>query len=136
MYKIKFEYRGIKYDMNFTGRVSVVEGNSGTGKTKFSQDLAMWYMRHKMYGKVVVFNYTNKFTRESAVGKGKILVIDNADIQLGKEEIEAINRNVENQYIIFGRSEMAGLRVAISDNYYITSKGKEITVEKIIKEDV
>jgi archaellum biogenesis ATPase FlaH len=132
-YGIKFEARGIVYDLNITGRVSVIEGDSGTGKTMFAGDLAMYAVYRNKFGKVAVYNYMNKFSEESATGKGKIIVIDNADIQLGKEEIKAINKDVGNQYIIFARGILAGLVVNLSDNYTMKYEGNRVTIEKVMR---
>jgi hypothetical protein len=134
-YGIRFDIRGVKYDLNLTGRVSVIEGNSGTGKTMFAYDIAMYMAYKKQIGKVTVYNYSNRFNCGQTGGKGRIIIIDNADIQLGSKEIEAINKDEGNQYIIFARGILGGLEVELSDNYEFEFDGEYIKAKKVIKED-
>jgi type II secretory pathway predicted ATPase ExeA len=68
-YSISFNIRGIKYDINLTGRVSVIGGDSGVGKTMFANDLASESLCRGEFGRVIVFNFTHRFRVGSVFGK-------------------------------------------------------------------
>jgi GTPase SAR1 family protein len=133
-YRIKFKAGSIIYDLEFKGRVSKIGGDSGAGKTFFSTRLAHYYASKNMVGKVTVFNYTNRYTKNSAGGKGRIMIIDNADVMLGSEEIKSINADKENQYIIFSRQTLKGLMCRIKDHYELITNGETVKIKTEIEE--
>jgi len=83
-----------------------VNGNSATGKTFFTTVLNTTIYANfvNAYKNIVIIRYdTPKFIDIIKSCKGNLIVIDNADVLLNNEIVEYINKDLENQYLIFTR---------------------------------
>jgi hypothetical protein len=134
-YHINFTANGIEYRLEFKGRVSKIGGYSGSGKTLFAENLAHYYASINKTEKIAVFDYSNRYRDGSGGGSGRIIVIDNADLIIGKEEIKAINEDKGNQYVLLSRLTMRGLKCRLSDHYEMYLEGKTVRIRASIKED-
>ena len=91
-------------DFNFTNNITILTGSSGTGKTaSFS------FIRECMAvnPEILCINYQDyqKDIRKLIEGeKGKLIVIDNADILLDDDIRKYISLDDKNQYLIIGRN--------------------------------
>ena len=103
-------------DMELKYNITFILGDSGTGKSamfSFIEELATEDKR------IRCFDYRSKNIRYSdsiKKSKGKVFVIDNADILLDDKLRKHIGQDVNNQYVIIGRNP-TGLRL-LSDNIY------------------
>lgn len=91
-------------DFAFTNNITILTGNSGTGKTaSFS------FIRESMAVNpdILCLNYLDyqKNIKEIvSQSKGKLIVIDNADILLDDDTRKYISLDDKNQYLIIGRN--------------------------------
>lgn len=91
-------------DFQFENNITILMGDSGTGKSA-----AFSFIKECMAinPKIVCLNYLDyqKDILEIIKNvKGKLIVIDNADILLGDETRKYISLDGENQYLIIGRN--------------------------------
>ena len=91
-------------DFQFKNNITILMGDSGTGKSA-----AFSFIKECMAinPKIVCLNYLDyqKDILETIKNvKGKLIVIDNADILLGDETRKYISLDGENQYLIIGRN--------------------------------
>ena len=104
MDELKTSHTGFRVELHLRYNVTFVVGDSGTGKSavySFIQELATEDKR------IRCFNYLDiKKAYKSAIkqSKGKLFVIDNADILLDDSMREYIARDSNNQYLIIGRN--------------------------------
>ena len=111
------------YEVDFTleANVTFIVGDSGTGKSavfSFLQELAAENKAIKCY------NYLDKKTSyKSAIKntKGKLIIIDNADILLDDDMRWHIATDGKNQYILIGRNP-TGLMLNQEDIMELSSK--------------
>jgi len=93
------------FDLELRGRITIIDGDSGKGKTflcNLLQDKII--LNTDEFKDIVVINYLTKDRLDSINRyKGKLIVIDNADVILDKEQVGFINSDRENQYIIMTR---------------------------------
>lgn len=90
-------------DFQFTNNITILIGNSGTGKTA---SYSFLLESRSEDDRIVCFNYTDiksdiKRIIESL--EGKLIVIDNADILLDQDTRKYITFDSKNQYLIIGR---------------------------------
>lgn len=90
-------------DFQFTNNITILIGNSGTGKTA---SYSFLLESRSEDDRIVCFNYTDiksdiKRIIESL--EGKLIVIDNADILLDQTTRKYITFDSKNQYLIIGR---------------------------------
>lgn len=101
---IKFEAHPFSYFLEFTDRITLVRGDSATGKTylyRMLEDLRMT----KEYQALKLFNYkTENFHEDLKECSNRFIVIDNADLLLHDEDRKFINFNFSNQYMLFARN--------------------------------
>ena len=109
---LKYNILGYSYNLKFAPRITLIGGNSGTGKTVLfkyfkaiedgsnnSNIIALNASRVKSLKKSGV-DIANLITKT----KNKLVVIDNADLILTESVTKAIFFNQDNQYILFGRT--------------------------------
>lgn len=103
-------------DFTFKNNITILSGDSGTGKTAVYS-----FIRECMAinPRIVCLNYLDyqKDIKEiiSRV-KGKLIVIDNADILLNDDTRKYISLDDNNQYLVIGRNP--GNLFATKDNLY------------------
>lgn len=118
----------LEYNMTF------ISGDSGTGKSALYSFMEEYAAENK---NVRCFNYLdlNKKTYKGSIkqSKGKLFVIDNADILLDDNMRNYIAFDSKNQYIIIGRNP-TGLQLAADEIYELKSDQTEnITKISIVK---
>lgn len=125
---ITFKADPFSYDLVFDDRITLVGGDSGTGKTVLYEMLEDLRLTDE-YKAVKLFNYKSDNLLESIKKcRDSFIVIDNADILIDDEIRRFINFEFSNQYMLFLRN-CDGLNVSDKsfkvlklDNYRITLK--------------
>ena len=101
---IKFEADPFSYFLDFYDRITLVRGDSATGKTYLYQMLEDLRMT-KEYQAIKLFNYkTEDFHENLKKCRDRFVVIDNADLLLDDEDRRFINFDCSNQYMLFARN--------------------------------
>lgn len=132
--QIEFNAAPFFYSLTFTSRITLVRGDSATGKTYLYQILEDVKLLPQ-YQDMKLFNYkSDDFHEELAKCRNKFIVIDNADILLTDDDKRFINFNKSNQYMLFMRN-CDGLNLTpdsftvLDDNaYHITLRRELATV--------
>jgi predicted ATPase len=100
---LKFQSYPFKYNLIFKSRITIVGGDSGTGKT-FLYNLLEVLKKNPEYKNIVTYNYKSDDIEDSIFKQhNKFIIVDNADIILTDKCKRFINENRDNQYMIFGR---------------------------------
>ena len=126
-------HTSFKIDFEFDNNITILMGESGTGKTASYSFIAD---EMALDDRIVCFNYRDnqKNIKEELLRlNGKFVVIDNIDIILDEEARKYISTDLNNQYLLIGRDPRN--LFATSDNYYelISEKEGELTVFRIKK---
>lgn len=101
---IEFRAEPFSYFLSFADRITLVRGDSATGKTYLYQMLEDLKMT-KEYQKIRLFNYKSEdFHCDLKKCKDKFVVIDNADLLLDDADRKFINFDSSNQYMLFARN--------------------------------
>ncbi len=101
---IKFEADPFSYFLEFSDRITLVRGDSATGKTYLYQMLEDLRMT-KEYQAIKLFNYkAEDFHENLKKCKDRFIVIDNAELLLNEEDRKFINFDFSNQYMLFARN--------------------------------
>ena len=130
--RIQTTHTSYEVDFILEANITFIVGDSGTGKSavfSFLQELAAENKRIKCY------NYLDKKAGYKAAiknTKGKLFIIDNADILLDDEIRWYIATDGKNQYILIGRNP-TGLMLNQEDIMELNSKtnnGKTVFILK------
>lgn len=124
---ITFQADPFSYDLVFEDRITLVGGDSGTGKTVLYEMLEDLRLTVK-YKAIKLYNYKSDNLLESIKQcKNNFIVIDNADILMNDEIRKFINFEFSNQYMLFLRncdglnvSDMSFKVLRIDDHNRIT----------------
>lgn len=124
---ITFQADPFSYDLVFEDRITLVGGDSGTGKTVLYEMLEDLRLTVK-YKAIELYNYKSDNLLESIKQcKNNFIVIDNADILMNDEIRKFINFEFSNQYMLFLRncdglnvSDMSFKVLRIDDHNRIT----------------
>lgn len=101
---IEFRAEPFSYFLSFADRITLVRGDSATGKTYLYQMLEDLKMT-KEYQKIRLFNYkSEEFHSDLKKCRDKFVVIDNADLLLDDADRKFINFDSSNQYMLFARN--------------------------------
>ncbi len=129
---IKFQSIPFLYDLKFVDRITLVRGDSATGKTYLYQMLEDLRLT-KEYQAIKLFNYKAEDFHESLRKCNEnFIVIDNADILLNDEDRRFINFNKNNQFLLFLRN-CNGLNLSAESFTVLNKQGNVISLEREIK---
>ena len=121
-----FKADPFSYDLEFDDRITLVGGDSGTGKTVLYEMLEDLRLTNE-YKAIKLFNYkSDNFSESIEQCRDSFIVVDNADNLMNDEVRSFINFEPSNQYMLFLRN-CDGLNVSDKsfkvlkfDNYRIT----------------
>lgn len=101
---ITFKADPFLYDLQFDDRITLVGGDSGTGKTVLYEMLEDVRLTDE-YSAIKLFNYkSDDFLETLKQCKDRFIVIDNADNLINDDVRKFINFEVSNQYMLFLRN--------------------------------
>lgn len=123
---IEFNAYPFSYRLEFETRITLVRGDSATGKTYLYQLLEDLKMTEE-YCKIKMFNYkSDNFHNELKECRNRFIVIDNADTILNDHDRKFINFEGSNQYLLFLRNcdglnlSPGSFTVLKEDNYRVS----------------
>ena len=126
---IIFKAAPFSYDLVFDDRITLVGGDSGTGKTVLYEMLEDLRLTDE-YKAIKLFNYKSDELLESMKQcRDRFIVIDNADILIDDEVRRFINFEFSNQYMLFLRN-CDGLNVSDKSFKVLKLDNKRITLEE------
>lgn len=110
-------------DLRLDQNITFISGDSGTGKSAMYSFISEMAAEDK---NIRCFNYLDQKTRYKdsiKKSKGKLFVIDNADILLDDDMRSYIALDSQNQYIIIGRNP-TGLLLNVDEIYELDSRSE------------
>ena len=126
---IEFKASPFSYRLEFESRITLVRGDSATGKTYLYQVMEDLKMTEE-YSSMKLFNYkSEEFHSELKKCRNKFIVVDNADIILDDEDRAFINFEKSNQYLLFLRN-CDGLNLSADSFMLLREQGYLVTLEK------
>ena len=126
---ITFKADPFSYDLMFDDRITLVGGDSGTGKTVLYEMLEDLRLTDQ-YKAIKLFNYKSDNLLETVKKcKDNFIVIDNADILINDEIRRFINFEFSNQYMLFLRN-CDGLNVSDKSFKVLKLEDNRITLEE------
>ena len=126
---IIFEAAPFLYDLEFDDRITLVGGDSGTGKTVLYEMLEDIRLTDE-YKSIKLFNYKSDNLIESIKQcRDSFIVVDNADILINDEVRRFINFEFSNQYMLFLRN-CDGLNVSDKSFKVLELADNKITLEE------
>ena len=115
--------------MEFDDRITLVGGDSGTGKTVLYEMLEDIRLTDK-YRAIRLFNYkTDNFLEAIKLCRDSFVVIDNADYLINDDVRRFINFELSNQYMLFLRN-CDGLNVSDKSFKVLRFDNSRITLEE------
>ena len=127
--KIAFQAYPFSYDLMFDDRITLVGGDSGTGKTVL-YDMLEDLKQTEEYNAIKLFNYKSEDVLEKLKQfRNNFVVIDNADILMDDEVRRFINFEFSNQYMLFLRN-CDGLNVSDKSFKVMKFESNMITLEE------
>ena len=127
--KIVFQADPFSYDLVFNDRITLVGGDSGTGKTVL-YDILEDLKQTEEYNAIKLFNYKSEDVLEKLKQcRNNFVVIDNADILMDDEVRRFINFEFSNQYMLFLRN-CDGLNVSDKSFKVMKVESNMITLEE------
>ena len=126
---ITFKADPFSYDMLFEDRITLVGGDSGTGKTVLYEILEDLRLTDE-YKAIKLFNYKSDNLLEAIKQcRDSFIVIDNADILINDDIRRFINFEFSNQYMLFLRN-CDGLNVSDKSFKVLQLDNNRITLEE------
>ena len=125
---VRFKADPFSYDLEFDDRITLVGGDSGTGKTVLYEMLEDIRLTDE-YRVIKLFNYkSDDFLEAIKQCRNSFIVIDNADILIDDEDRRFINFECSNQYMLFSRN-CDGLNVSDKSFKVLKFDENQITLE-------
>ena len=126
---IAFKADPFSYDLVFDDRITLVGGDSGSGKTVIYEILEDLRLTDE-YKAIKVFTYKSDHLFDSIIQcRDSFIVMDNADILMNDETRKFINFEFSNQYLLFSRN-CDGLNVSDKSFKVLKLDHNRITLEE------
>ncbi len=126
---ISFKADPFTYDLNFDDRITLVGGDSATGKTFLYEVLEDLRLTDE-YKAIKMFNYkTDNLLDVIRKCRSNFIVIDNADILINDDIRSFINFEFSNQYMLFLRN-CDGLNVSTKSFKVLKLDQNRVTLEE------
>ena len=126
---IRFNAAPFSYDLTFDDRITLVGGDSGTGKTVLYEILEDVRLTDE-YRAIKLFNYrSDNFSESIKQCRDSFIVVDNADNLINDEVRKFINFELSNQYMLFLRN-CDGLNVSDQSFKVLKFDNNKITLEE------
>ena len=126
---IAFQAAPFSYDLVFEDRITLVGGDSGTGKTVLYEMLEDLKLTNE-YHAIKLFNYKSENILENLEKcRNNFIVIDNADILIDDDIRRFINFEFSNQYMLFLRN-CDGLNVSDKSFKVLKLEDNKSTLEE------
>ena len=119
--QIHTKHTSFEIDLYLQYNITFVSGESGTGKSAlytFLEELATEDKRMRCFN---YLDYKKAYKKSIKQSKGKLFIIDNADILLDDQLRSYIALDEKNQYIIIGRNP-TGLLLTMDEIYELKSE--------------
>ena len=91
-------------DFTFTNNITILTGDSGTGKTASFSFIRECMAVNPNILCINYLDYQKNIKEIISQARGKLIVVDNADILLDDDTRKYISLDDENQYLIIGRN--------------------------------
>ena len=91
-------------DFSFTNNITILTGDSGTGKTASFSFIKECAAVNSSILFLYYLDYQRNIKEIISQAKGKLIVIDNADVLLDDDTRKYISLDDKNQYLIIGRN--------------------------------
>ena len=117
---VRAKHTSYVVDFTLDNNITFIQGDSGVGKSavySFLEELSA------EDGRIKCYNYLDKskgYKQAIRNAKGKLFVIDNADVLLDDRQRGQIALDEKNQYILFGRNP-TGLLLSLDEIYELQS---------------
>ena len=118
---IQTKHTSFEVDLQLKYNITFICGDSGTGKSavfSFLEELAVEDKRIRCFN---YLDHNSRYKTSIKQTKGKLFVIDNADILLDDNMRNYIAFDGKNQYIIIGRNP-SGLQLEMDEIFEIKSE--------------
>ncbi len=126
---ITFKADPFSYNLEFDDRITLVGGDSGTGKTVLYEMLEDLRLTDE-YKDIKLFNYkSDNFSESIEQCRDSFIVVDNADNLINDEVRRFINFEPSNQYMLFLRN-CDGLNVSDKSFKVLKFDNNMITLEE------
>lgn len=111
---LKFNFYGISWDLDLCDKITILDCNSGAGKTMMMDSLEELAVLPE-FSYIKVFNYkTVRLLSELNKCKDNLIFIDNGELLLTPEVNNAIFFDTTNQFVIAAR-DLKGLEISLYD---------------------
>ena len=128
---ITFKAAPFSYDLTFDDRITLVGGDSGTGKTVLYEMLEDIRLTDE-YKAIKLFNYkSDDFLEAIKQCRDSFIVVDNADCMINDDVRRFINFELSNQYMLFLRN-CDGLNVSDKSFKVLKFDNNRITLEEVV----
>jgi len=106
MRRYEFTDKGWDYDILLRNKITVIDGDSGNGKSVLARAMQSHFVFNKMKAELLDYNAyenTEKVTKTITSYADTLIIIDNADCILNGDIVDLINNDINNFYVVFGR---------------------------------
>ena len=119
---LETSHAGFDVDFVIDSNVTFITGNSGTGKSAAFSFLEELSAEDKRIRCINYIDHNREYRNQIKRSKGKLFVIDNADILLDDKLRQYIALDSQNQYIIIGRNPTGLMLEADEINELVSEK--------------
>ncbi len=138
---VKISDNRVKYNFELIRNITIVQGNSGTGKTTLFDMIAAYARLKDKSGVQIVCDKTCIALRPDSDwqhvlenAEDSIVFIDEESDYVGQQKFASVIKQTSNYYVIFTRENLHNLPYSVEEIYEIHTSGKYHTFRKMYKQ--
>ena len=127
----------LKYEMDIVRNITIIQGDSATGKTTFADMIREYVLNGSDTGITVSCDVQcrliegNTWKEQLALIHGSIVIIDEGNKFVASIEFADVVKNSDNYYVIITRESLQALPYSVTEIYGIHSSGKYNSLEPV-----
>lgn len=139
-YHIIVEDKKVKYEFDIIRNITIIKGDSATGKTTLFEMIASYSEAGEGSGISLVCDVDiltiagNRWKQQLSLIKGSIVFIDEGNAFLKSDEFADAIKNSDNYYVIITRDSLPNLPYSVKEIYGIRSSGRYAGLKQIYHE--
>lgn len=129
-YRVSVQNKKIKYDFEIKRNITIIKGNSATGKTALVDMVREYYQNGEDSGielqcsKMCVVLEGRNWQTQLSMFRDSIVFIDEGNNFVSSKDFAAKIQNTDNYYVIVTRESLAALPYSVNEIYGIRNSGK------------
>lgn len=128
---VDISYNGIRIKAEFSNKLNILTGYSGTGKTLLMSAIDLFCLNSGISCRLCGYNDMNLAPQKiiDICKEADVVLLDNADLYLNNEMLQSIKQTA--QFVVVSIKDTSALSVSDADEYIVEYSNLDLSIKGI-----